>query len=224
MKQTLTIAAVVLALFGGGVVYLSQTSSSLPDLGVSAANAQEAAADVDTSGVVEMFQGEADAPLTVIEYASFTCPHCADFAEDQAVKIKRDFVDTGKVKFISRDVYFDRYGLWASMIARCDPQRYFGVKELIYAQQREWIGSGQDPVQIANNLRKIGKTAGLSEERLDQCLNDQESAEELVAWFQQNMEEHDISGTPSLVIGGELVENQTYEKLKAIIEEKLAAQ
>ena len=191
---------------------------------MSAANAQEAAADVDTSGVVEMFQGEADAPLTVIEYASFTCPHCADFAEDQAVKIKRDFVDTGKVKFISRDVYFDRYGLWASMIARCDPQRYFGVKELIYAQQREWIGSGQDPVQIANNLRKIGKTAGLSEERLDQCLNDQESAEELVAWFQQNMEEHDISGTPSLVIGDELVENQTYEKLKAIIEEKLAAQ
>lgn len=224
MKQTLTIAAVVLALFGGGVFYISQTSSSLPDLGVSPANAQEAAADVDTSGVVEMFQGEANAPLTVIEYSSFTCPHCADFAEDQAVKIKRDFADTGKVKFISRDVYFDRYGLWASMIARCDPQRYFGVKELIYAQQREWIGSGQDPVQIANNLRKIGKTAGLSDERLDQCLNDQESAEALVAWFQKNMEEHDISGTPSLVIGGELVENQSYEKLKAIIEEKLAAQ
>ena len=106
------------------------------------------------------------------------------------------------------------------MVARCNPERFFGITDMLYKQQREWIGSGQ-PAEIAENLRKIGRVAGLSDEQLDTCLSDAEKAQSLVAWFQQNAEADEIDSTPSLVIDGEKHSNMSWEDLKAIIDEKL---
>jgi len=95
-----------------------------------AVSAQEA--EVDTSTIVEMVQGAEDAPVTIVEYASYTCPHCANFHAGPYKQLKKDYIDTGKVKFIYREVYFDRYGLWASMVARCSgPEKFFGITDLI---------------------------------------------------------------------------------------------
>ena len=79
----------------------------------------QTATEIDTSSVIEMTIGAEDAPIEMIEYASYTCPHCGKFHTDVFKKLKQNYIDTGKVRFTYREVYFDRYGLWASMVARC---------------------------------------------------------------------------------------------------------
>ncbi|MEJ6477722.1 MAG: protein-disulfide isomerase [Paracoccaceae bacterium] len=219
MNKTLSIAALAVAIIAGGTWFLTRPVAPT-DTMFGAAIAQDA--DVDTSGVIEMVQGGADATVEVIEYASFTCPHCANFHGDQYPQIKANYIDTGKIRFVYREVYFDRPGLWASMVARCGgPLRYHGIVELIYEQQREWAGSG-DPSIIADNLRNIGKVAGLTDEALDVCMADAESAQALYTWSETNREADDISGTPSFIINGEPYSNMSYAEFAAVLDEKLA--
>ena len=179
-------------------------------------------AEIDTSTVVEMSMGDPDAPVTLIEYASFTCPHCANFHENQFKKLKADYIDTGKVHFIYRDVYFDRYGLWAAMVARCGGQeRFFGIADMIYDQQRDWIGDGQDAVAIADRLRKIGKVGGLDDAQLEACLTDNTNAKTLVAWYQENASADGVQSTPTLVIDGRTHSNMSYSELQEVLDEAL---
>ena len=185
-----------------------------------AAPAEEAAAD--PAAIPDMVQGAEDAPVTLIEYASYTCPHCAAFHGDQYPQLKEDYIDTGKVRFVFREVYFDRFGLWASMVARCGgDMRFFGLTEVLYEEQREWIGEGE-PAAIAENLRRIGRTAGMDDATIDACMQDEAQAEGLVAWFQQNAETDGIEATPTLIINGEKHSNMAYEELAALIDAELA--
>ncbi|PWR02838.1 thiol-disulfide oxidoreductase [Meridianimarinicoccus roseus] len=180
------------------------------------------AQEVDTSTIADMALGQADAPVTVIEYASFTCPHCATFHDEVFPDLKRNYIDTGKIRFVHREVYFDRYGLWAGMVARCGGEmRYFGVADQIYERQREWTKGG-DPAEVAANLRRIGLSAGLTDTQLDACLSDGEKAQTLVAWYQQNAERDGIEGTPSFIIDGEKHSNMSYADFSALLDEKLA--
>jgi protein-disulfide isomerase len=173
--------------------------------------------------VQEMVLGADDAPVTVIEYASFTCPHCANFHDTVFDDLKRDYIDTGKVRFVYREVYFDRFGLWAGMVARCGGgERYFGIADIIYSTQSEWT-AGNDPVTIVGNLRRIGKTAGLTDAQLDACLSDTAKAEALVAWYQENSEADDIRSTPSFIIDGEQFGNMSFEDFSAILDDKLGS-
>lgn len=181
--------------------------------------AQEAAPD--TSQIVEMTMGPEDAKVTIIEYASFTCPHCANFHKGPLKQLKADYIDTDKVHFVYRDVYFDRFGLWASMVARCGGgEKFFGISDMLYEQQREWTQG--EPAAIADNLRRIGKVAGLEPDAVEACLNDTDKAKALVAWYQENAETHGVESTPTLVINEQKYSNMAYDDLKAIIEEKLA--
>lgn len=183
--------------------------------------AQEAATESPIA-IPDMAQGAADAPVTIIEYGSFTCPHCAAWHEDSYGQLKAEFIDTGKVRFIFREVYFDRFGLWASMIARCGGQmRFFPIHDMIYAGQQEWIGD-QEPQTIADNLRRLGKTAGLDDATLDTCLQNEPQAEALVAWFQANAEADSIDSTPTFLINGEKYANMSFEEMRGIIEAELA--
>jgi protein-disulfide isomerase len=176
---------------------------------------------IDVSTVQEMAIGAPDAPVTVIEYASFTCPHCARFHDTVFEELKKAYVDTGKVRFVYREVYFDRYGLWASMVARCGGEmRFFGLADLIYAQQAEWAKG--EPAEIAANLRRIGKTAGLTEEQLDACFADQAKAETLVAWFRQNAETDGIESTPSFLVNGVRHSNMSFEDFAKVIDAAIA--
>lgn len=221
MNRIIVFGVVALALIAGAAHWLN--SAPTPAQGAlpyGAVNAQESGdAEIDTSTIVEMSMGNEQADVTFIEYASFTCPHCARFHKDQFKKLKADYIDTGKVHFIYRDVYFDQFGLWAAMVARCGGQkRFFGISDMIYNQQSDWIGDGRDPVAIANRLRKIGKVAGLGQSELEACLSDNKKARTLVAWYQKNAAAHDVKSTPTLVINGRKYSNMDYGEMKEIIE------
>ncbi len=220
MNRSLTLALAVIVALGGGVFWYMNQSTSAQSTPLGAINAQNS--DVDTSGVLEMSMGNPDSKVTIIEYASFTCPHCKNFHSSVLKDIQRDYIDTGKVNFVYREVYFDRFGLWAGIIARCGgPDRYFGITNLIYEQQSEWTASG-DPAAIAGNLRQIGKTAGLTDAELDVCLADSDKAQAMVALYQKNAQADNINSTPSFVINGENFGNMNYADFSAVIEAKLA--
>ena len=166
--------------------------------------------------------GSPDAPIKLVEYASFTCPHCARFHEEAYGKLKAEYIETGKVHFTMREVYFDRYGLWAALIARCGGEmRYFGIHDMLYSRQKEWSGS-EDPVQVVANLKAIGRAAGLEDAAMDACLNDTAHAEALIKRFQTNMEADGVKGTPTFFINGTEYSNMPFEEMKVIFEAELA--
>ncbi|MGV6804375.1 MAG: thioredoxin domain-containing protein [Ruegeria sp.] len=219
MSRIATVICAAVALAAGGY-WLTHSPSTVPvpEL-IGSAEAQEA--DIDTSTIVEMVQGAEDAPVEIIEYASYTCPHCANFHAGPYKQLKKDYIDTGKVKFTYREVYFDRYGIWASMVARCGgPEKFFGISDLIYGGQSDWTRAG-GPAEIVEELRKIGRLAGLSNDKLEACLQDGAKAQTLVAWYQENAEKDGINATPTFIINGKKVDNQPYDEFKALIEKEL---
>lgn len=166
--------------------------------------------------------GQDSAPVTVVEYASFTCPHCAAFHDENFPKLKAEYIDTGKVKFVQRDVYFDAVGLWAGILARCGgDEKYYPVADMLFAEQKTWLEAktGDD---IAANLRKIGAKAGMTTEQMDACWADKQKVADLVATFQKNATADKIEGTPTFLIGGETVQNQPWDAMKKIIDAKIA--
>ena len=184
-----------------------------------AASAEEASEAIKP--IAEMVQGDLDAPIEIIEYASFTCPHCATFHADVYPKLKINYIDKGLVKFIYREVYFDKYGMWASMIARCaGADRFFGMTDQIYRKQSNWARAESD-VAIVTQLRKIGLLAGLDESQLSSCLQDGVKLRALVEWYSDNAKRDEIKSTPTLIINGEKHSNQSYEQLTEILDEIL---
>ena len=186
-----------------------------------AANAQSSDADAGAAEIIDMVQGAEDAPITMIEYASFTCPHCARFHSDVYKLLRKNYIDTGKVKFIFREVYFDKYGMWASMIARCSgPDRFFGMTDLILNSQSTWARAGDD-LAIVEALRKIGRLSGMQDAALDSCLQDGEKLRALVGWYKENAQRDGIQSTPSFLIDGQPYKNMDYEEFAKILDEKL---
>ena len=218
MKKLPLIAAAVAAIAAGGW-YFSTTSDGMPSMTSLSAEAQETT-DADLSLVQEMSLGNPDADVTVIEYASFTCPHCATFHDAVFPRLKENYIDDGRINFIYREVYFDRYGLWAGITARCGgPDTYFGIADLLYQRQGEWAKG--EPAEIAENLRRVGKTAGLTDDQLDACFEDADKAKAMVATFERNAAEDQIRSTPSFMIDGELMANMNYEDFAAEIDARL---
>lgn len=225
MKWILPAGAFALVLAGGGWWYTQNQAESEPamtriaqvDTGETAEVATDAASNVI---VTEMALGAVDAPVEVIEYASYTCPHCATFHQSVFKEIKKNYVDTGKVRFVYREVYFDKYGMWASLIARCEPEKFFGITDLVYKGQGDWARAGSDAA-IAEELRKIGRLAGLESEQLEACLTDGDKLKALVAWYQENQRTHDITSTPSFVIDGRKYSNMSYADFAAALDERL---
>lgn len=180
------------------------------------------AAFAEEAGIPEMVLGNEEAPVTVIEYASFTCPHCASFHSQVFKDLKSNYIDTGKIKFVMREVYFDRYGLWASIVARCDgTARFFGISDMLFEQQKEWV-RGDTPQEIVGNLRTIGLTAGLTNEQLDVCLSDGDNAKALFDWYNANSKADDVTGTPTFFINGKKYGNMNYEDFSKTLDEYLA--
>ncbi len=220
MKRYLPILGALVLLALGGTYFAQRPADTLL---ASPALAEAAAADASIELLPDQIMGDADAPVVFIEYASYTCPHCAQFHEDQFLKLKADYIDTGKVAFIQREFYRNYVDVEAAQIARCGGDvRYYGISGLLYEKQEDWIGGGEND-EILANLRKLGKTAGLTDEQIDACFADQDMAKRMIATFQKYADEDGIQGTPTLKIDGEIYENMSYAKMKAIIDEKLAA-
>lgn len=189
------------------------------------ATAQENAVTTPDAAAVEVQDfslGDPAAAVKITEYASFTCPHCANFHATVWKDLKTNYIDTGKVYFTYREVYFDRYGLWAAMMARCGGEmRYFGIVDVLFDTQKEWAAS-EDPNVTVENLKKIGRSVGMDDATLDACMKDAATAEAMVARFETNMKADGIEGTPTFMINGTKHSNMSYEDMAKIIDEELA--
>ncbi len=218
MTRTLTILTALACLALGGWLLTGQNRTTMDPVGAAFA---QSASDIDTSMVQDMSMGNPDAAVTVVEYASFTCPHCANFHSDNFKQLKADYIDTGLINFVYRDVYFDRPGLWAAIVARCGEgaeNRFFGIVDMIYQKQGEWARASS-PQAMVDQLRTIGKTAGLTDAQLDACFTDGDNAQALYAFYQQNAEADGVNSTPSFVINGRKYNNfGSYEDMKDVID------
>ncbi|RAP40028.1 hypothetical protein BYZ73_17215 [Rhodovulum viride] len=194
-------------------------------LGVAPASApllSSAAWAEETPDVTPFTMGDPNAPIELEEFASFTCGHCAHFHEDVFKRLKADYIDTGKVHFTYHEVYWDPYAVWAGLLARCGGEmRFFGIVSMLYEKQKDWIDP-KDPQKTSENLRRIGQTAGLSEDAMNQCLTDAALAKALSENSDKTVDAAGVTGTPSLVIDGQLYKNMSYRDLKKILDEKLA--
>jgi len=145
--------------------------------------------------------GSPDAPVTIIEYASMTCPHCAHFHTETLPKVKTEFVETGKVRLVFRDFPLDKVALSAARLAHCvQGDAYFNLLDVLFRSQKDWA-QASDP-ELA--LRQIGRTAGLEEAVMDQCMNDQAELDKIVARFKEANEKFQVSSTPTFIINGEV--------------------
>ena len=166
--------------------------------------------------------GSADAPVKIYEYFSLTCPHCAKFYQDTFPKLKADYIDTGKVLFVSRDFPFDKPGLSAAEMARCvSPDRYFPLVDLLFKGQEQWALSA-DPVA---SLKPLGKFAGMSEADLNACFANKDLETFIVTEVQTAKDKYQVMSTPTFIFndGADRIDGALpYEKFKASIDALLA--
>ena len=174
------------------------------------------------SKYIEMSKGNENAPVVFVEYASLTCPACAAFHTNVYPKLQKNYIETGKIKFIHREIYFDRAGLWAALTARCtnSVNRYFGMLNLLYSEQPIWSGSDSSD-EIVDALLKISAKSGIDMGKAISCLEDKEKALDLVNRYQAYVYEDDIESTPTFIINGKKYSNRSYDELKEIIEKEL---
>jgi protein-disulfide isomerase len=162
---------------------------------------------------IDQVLGRADAPLTIIEYASTTCPHCAHFHKDVMPRLKAEWIDTGRAKLIYRDFPTGPLPLsiGASMIAHCiGPDHYFGLLGLIMEQQDSWMSA---PDKL-DKLKKLAKLAGMGEDRVDACLKRTDLKAAIEERAKHGYEKLGIDSTPSFIVDGKvLVGAQSFEDL-----------
>jgi protein-disulfide isomerase len=162
------------------------------------------AAAADLSYPIDHVLGRPDAPITVIEYASTTCPHCATFHKTTLPKFKAEWIETGKAKLIYRDFPTGPRGLsvGASMIAQCSgPERYYGLLALIMEQQDKWMNSANPLIE----LKKLAKLAGMGEDKVDECLKRQDLANAINERAKDAYEKLGVESTPTLIVAGKLI-------------------
>ena len=164
----------------------------------------------------ERVLGNPEAPVTIIEYASLTCPHCASFHMETLPQIKKEWIETGKAKLIYRDYPLDKYAASAAMIARCAPKdRYFTFVSAFYAQQKNW-SSANDPIKILTQLAGLG---GMSKEDVDACLANEALQDGILQIRLDGQMEYQVNSTPSFIIGGKKVTNMSYADFNDLLED-----
>ena len=170
---------------------------------------------------LDMVKGNSDAKVTIVEYASFTCPHCATFHKEIFPQLREQYIDTGKVKFIYREVYFDAPGLWGGLLARCvSPEKYFGIVDLLYKKQSKWA-SGSTEKEILNELFSIGRQVGMEDEQINKCMQNKEKSLKMIDAYLENSKIDKITSTPSLVINGKLLKPNNFGDLAVEIDKIL---
>ena len=143
--------------------------------------------------------GNPQAPITIVEYASLTCPHCAHFANDVLPEIKKEWIDTGKAKLVLRDFPLDEPALRAAMIARCAPaDRYYAFADTFFAAQEKWVRSPD----YREALARLAKLGGMGKEEFDTCLKNTELENKVVEGRLKATQELEVNSTPTFFVNG----------------------
>jgi protein-disulfide isomerase len=179
---------------------------------ISEASAQTAADVAKPVSLPDMALGPKDAAVTVVEFASMTCGHCANFNETVFPKIKTEFIDTGKIRYVFREFPLDIKAAAGSMLSRCiakdDAGKYFAVVDMLFKQQNEWVMKN-----TAETLTRIGKQAGLSQQQVEECLKDQALLDKIAADQKFANEVLKVNSTPTFFINGEMLRGeQTFDE------------
>jgi protein-disulfide isomerase len=166
-----------------------------------AGGGEVAVADLMVPGPLGDFsEGSDTAPVTIVEYASMTCPHCAHFHETTYPELKKKYIDTGKVRFIFREFPLDALAAAGSMLARCaGKDKYFPMIETLFSQQKEWVV--QKPLQP---MLAIAKQAGFTQESFDQCLANQQMLDGIEASRTRAAQKFNVNSTPTFFINGKI--------------------
>ncbi len=179
------------------------------------------AGDSKSDQYIEMFKGNPDADFILVEYASFTCPHCASFHKKVLPYLNEKYIDSGNVKFVYREVYFDAPGLWAGLLARCaSKEKYFGIVDLLYDKQEKW-SSGTSEKEILGELFSIGRQVGIEEKEINLCFKNKNKSLNLIDAYLKNSKSDKITSTPSVVLNGKLIEYSSFADLKEKLDEIL---
>ncbi|POF34752.1 thioredoxin domain-containing protein [Roseibium marinum] len=163
--------------------------------------------------------GEEDAPVTIVEYASMTCGHCANFHKQTYSDMKKDYIDTGKVRFIFREFPLDPVAAAAFMLARCAPaDKYFEIVDIMFEQQRSWAFT-DNPYQ---SLLDFSKQIGFTQESFEECLTNQGLLDAVNAVKDRGAGEFGVNSTPTFFINGEKHSGAlSIDELGKIVEESL---
>lgn len=170
--------------------------------------------------LAEKSMGSKDAPVTIYEYSSLGCSHCAAFHRESLPQIKKEYIDTGKVRLIFNDMPFGTPALAAAALARCGgTKRFFGFVEVLFRSQRQW-SSGNNVIE---ELAKVGRFGGLSTQDVQTCLKNQELLKSIGAKADEAVKKRGIRSTPTFFINGTKVEGaQPFKNFKKVIDEALA--
>ena len=186
------------------------------------APASQGSVDMDAlladSALPDVVLGEADAPVTIVEYASMTCGHCGNFHNNTLPAIKEKYIDTGQARLILREFPFDPRAEAGAMLARCSDDRYYAMAEVLFKQQQSWV-----PVENARDaLLQIARLAGFSQESFEACLTDQALLENVRAVRNRGESEFGVNATPTFFINGDKYSGAlTVDEMSAIIDSKL---
>src|SRR3989440_1984057 len=175
---------------------------------IAEAMAQSASDVAKPQSLPDMALGPANASVTITEYASMTCPHCAAFNENVFPKIKSEYIDTGKVRYVFREFPLDIKAAAGSMLARCiakeDAGKYFAVIDMLFKQQNDWVLKNTTEMLI-----RIGKQAGLSQQAIEECLKDQALLDKIAADQKYASEVLKVDSTPTFFINGDKIKGET---------------
>ncbi len=185
------------------------------------------AAVLKPGALPEMVLGKENAPVTIVEYMSMTCPHCAHFHTTTFDAIRKKYVDTGKVRFIIREFPFDPRAAAAFMLARCNPQKpeemsapeqYFAMVSMLFKQQQTWAAA--DDGRAA--LLQMAKLAGFTEDSFTKCLTNQKLLDEVNATRERGSKEFGVNATPTFLINGKRFSgDMTVDTMSALIDSLL---
>jgi protein-disulfide isomerase len=175
---------------------------------IAEAMAQSAADVAKPVSLPDMALGPKDASVTITEYASMTCPHCAAFNAEVFPKIKSEYIDTNKIRYIFREFPLDIKAAAGSMLSRCiakdDAGKYFAVTDMLFRQQNDWVMKN-----TTETLTRIGKQAGLSQQAVEACLKDQALLDKIAADQKYASEVLKVDSTPTFFLNGEKIKGET---------------
>ena len=154
----------------------------------------------------DMALGPADAPVTIIEYASLTCSHCASFHKTTFKRLKDNFIDTGRIRFVFRDFPLDQFAMEAAILARCGgEEKYFDIAGTLLDTQNDWAFRGS-PAAIRRGLNNVAEQYGISQAQYDACLADETLRSRITARMSQGQSRFGVSSTPTIIINNEVWE------------------
>ena len=163
--------------------------------------------------------GDPNAPITIVEYSSLTCPHCAQFHNVTLPLIKKEFIETGKIRLIFRDFPLDQFALTGSMIAHCaGKDRYFAFIQTMFAQQKQWSNDPQ-PIKA---LAQIARLGGMTKENFEKCIKDKKAADIILQKRLDGDKQYKINSVPTILINGKRYSGGlTIEEFRPIVKRML---